>query len=136
MTTLSGKLPAGDGDGLSAIVDELIAEGTGAAPRKIHVAICMVDCVKVTTNADTGETVPTARVRRIEVIHEVDDMVIAEGLMRRALDQRTGREALPYNLEQELRGIFDAPDPETGAGSGLEQPPLDSGEPERDEGPE
>ena len=71
-----------------------------------HVVIAIVDCMKITTNADSGEITPTVRIRRIEVVSDKEDRGVAEGLMRRALDQRTGREALPYNLEQELRGIF------------------------------
>jgi len=33
-------------------------------------------------------------------------MRVAENLMRRALDRRTGREALPYDLEEEIRAAF------------------------------
>lgn len=102
MTTISGSLPGGDGNGLNNIAIDLIE-----TPHKLHVAICILDCQKITTNTDNGTVTPTARIRRIEVISETDDMKVAEGLMRRALDQRTGREALPYDLEQELRGVFD-----------------------------
>ena len=106
MTSLSGNLPKGDGNGLTAIVDELIKD-----PRQMHIVIAIVDCAKVTQNTDTGETIPTARIRRIEVC-KGEDASLAENLMRRALDQRTGREALPYDLEEELRGVVDAPWPD------------------------
>ena len=99
--SVSGSLPAGDGNGLSAIVSDLIRD-----PKRLHVCIALVDCKKVTTDADSGDAVPTARVRRIEVITEAEDLRLAENLMRRALDRRTGREALPYDLEVEIRGAF------------------------------
>lgn len=99
--SVSGRLPDGDGNGLSAIMSDLIRY-----PKKLHVCICIMDGKKVTTDADSGETVPTARIRRIEVLLDEEDMKLAEGLMRRALDRRTGREALPYDLEQEIRAAF------------------------------
>jgi|SRR5580765_6089619 len=101
--SVSGRLPEGDGNGLSAVMSDLIRD-----PKKLHVCICILDGKKVTTDADSGETVPTARIRRIEVILDPEDMQLAENLMRRALDRRTGREALPYDLEQEIRGAFPA----------------------------
>jgi len=104
--SLAGNLPSGDGNGLQAIVPSLIRE-----PKQLHVCIALVDCVKITTNADSGDVVPTVRVRRMEVIGDAEDMKVAERLMRRALDQRTGREALPYDLEDEIRAAFDAVDP-------------------------
>src|SRR5690349_22344274 len=99
--SVSGRLPEGDGNGLSAIMSDLIRD-----PKKLHVCICILDGKKVTTDADSGETVPTARIRRIEVLLDEEDMKLAENLMRRALDRRTGREALPYDLEQEIRAAF------------------------------
>jgi hypothetical protein len=94
--------PGGDGNGLVAILGDLIND-----PKKRHVAVVILDCKKITTNSDTSETVPTARVRRIEVITGDEDKKVLERLMRRALDTRTGREALPYDLEEEISGVFD-----------------------------
>lgn len=126
---LQGKMPEGDGNGLTAITDELIAQAVGKKEKRLFVAVCLIDCAKLTTNADTGATVPTARVRRIEVV-DGEDKELAEGLMRRALDNRMGREALPYDLEKEVRGIFDAPtgktvDPGTGEVQGGDSDGLD-----------
>ncbi len=75
----------------------------------MYVAVCLVDVVKVTVNADTAATTPTVRIRRIEVV-DGGDLPLAQNLMQRALDARTGREALPYDLEQEIRGVFDGVD--------------------------
>ena len=97
---LSGVLPAGDGNGLESIVYAL------RDPKKIHVCICIVSGKKATTDYESGETVTTARIRRIEVILDEDDKVVAQQLMMRALDRRTGHEALPYDLEKEVREAF------------------------------
>ena len=99
---LSGALPSGDGNGLSEIVYDLNDSS------KVHVCICLVSGKKATTDIESGDTVTTARIRRIEVIRDSEDMKLAENLMRRALDRRTGREALPYDLEEEIRGAFPA----------------------------
>lgn len=99
---ISGSLPGGDGNGLEAIYDELRDQ-----PKTKHVAVCIVDGKSSKFDADTGEWTVTARIRRIEVIRDEEDRGICEKLMRRALDKRTGREALPYDLEEELREVFD-----------------------------
>lgn len=103
---LQGKMPDGDGNGLTVIVSDLVAQATGQQDKRQYVAVCLVDVVKVTVNADTATTTPTVRIRRIEVA-DGEDRTLAENLMRRALEARTGREALPYDLEQEIRGVFD-----------------------------
>jgi hypothetical protein len=108
--SVSGNLPAGDGNGLAAIVSELIRN-----PKQMHVCIAIVDTRKVTTDADSGDVTPTVRIRRIEVIGDAEDMRVAERLMRRSLDQRTGREALPYDLEAEMAEVFEHFDPNDGA---------------------
>ena len=110
--SVSGKLPAGDGNGLVAIAQQLINQAMGDSPPKIHLCVALVDAAKVTVNADTHELIPMARIRRIEVIMEPEDVEVLRSLMSRALDQRTGREALPYNLEREIRGVFTDTDPE------------------------
>lgn len=116
--SVSGKLPGGDGNGLSAITQALIEEGRGDKPRALHLCLALVDCSKVVINGDTHETVPVARIRRIEVIVSVEDRKLAEDLMRRALESRTGHETLPYDLELELRDVManadmtPEPDPE------------------------
>jgi hypothetical protein len=104
--TISGKLPGGDGNGLVAIAQALIDQALGNVPPKIHLAVCLVDCRKVNVDGDTHEVTPVARIRRIEVIGNPEDVEVLRNLMSRALDARTGREALPYNLEKELRGVL------------------------------
>jgi len=97
---VASKLPDGDGNGLGVIYGTLIRR-----PHKCHVVIAIVDCAKITTNADTGEIKPTARLRRIEVVAE-DDLLIAEQILSRAVDARLGHEQLPFDLEADVHAAF------------------------------
>jgi hypothetical protein len=106
--SVSGALPKGDANGLGPAVRGLIDE-----PHRYHVVIGIIDCAKITTNNDTGEIIPTARIRRIEVVLP-GDLTVAEQLMRRALEKRAGRSVLPLDLEDDLRVAFKDIDPQTG----------------------
>ncbi len=106
--SISGALPKGDANGLGPAVRGLIDE-----PHRYHVVLGIIDCSKVTTNNDTGEVVPTARIRRIEVVLP-GDLAVAEQLMRRALEGRAGRTVLPLDLEDDMRMAFRQIDPRTG----------------------
>ena len=108
MTKLASSLPGGDANGLTSIARDLID-----SPHDVHVVVALVDCKKITTDNDSGEVVPTARVRRIEVIGEADRDLAAK-MMRRALEQRTGKTVLPFDLEEDLRAAFGRIDPQTG----------------------
>jgi hypothetical protein len=100
MTKLASTLPGGDANGLTAIARRLIEH-----PHDVHVVIALVDCKKVTTDNDNGESVPTARVRRVEVVHR-DDKAAANRMLLRALEQRTGAVTLPF--DHELRADLEA----------------------------
>ncbi len=104
----SSTLPKGDANGLGPAVRGLIDE-----PHRYHVVIGIIDCAKITTKPDTGEVLPTARVRRIEVVL-TGDLHVAEQLMRRALESRSGRTVLPLDLEDDMRLAFGRIDPRTG----------------------
>lgn len=108
MTKLSSALPGGDGNGLAAIARQLVDE-----PHELHVVIAIVDNKTTKTNHDSDEREPTARIRRIEVIGG-DDKEVAQQMMRRALETRTGQTVLPLDLEDELRAAFGDIDPDTG----------------------
>lgn len=99
---LSGTLPSGDGNGLAPIVFDL------RDPSKIHICICIVTGKSGNTDYESGETKTTVRVRRIEVVLDPDDLILAHRLMTRALERRTGQESLPYDLEEEIRSAFPA----------------------------
>lgn len=104
--SISGKLPAGDGNGLVAILSELVRD-----EPQVFVAVCLVDGKSVKIDKDTGEKIPTARIRRIEVILDAEDKDVCRRLLERALNKRSGRETLPYDLQAELEGVF-GEDPE------------------------
>lgn len=108
MTKLGSSLPAGDGNGLAAITADLVAN-----PHDIHVVVALVDCKKTTTDNDSGEVIPTVRVRRIEAI-TAEDKDLAAKMLRRALEKRTGKTVLPFELEEDMRAAFGRIDPNTG----------------------
>lgn len=108
MTKLTSALPKGDGNGLDALARDLID-----SPHDVHVIVALVDCKKITTDNDSGEIEPTARIRRVEVISE-DDKDLAAKMLRRALERRTGKTVLPFDLEEDMRAAFGNVDPSTG----------------------
>lgn len=108
MTKLNASLPKGDGNGLDALARTLIDE-----PTRVHIVIALVDCKQITTDTDTGDIEPTARVRRIEPISDDDKGTVAV-MMRRALERRTGKTVLPFDLEEDVRAAFGNVDPNTG----------------------
>lgn len=108
MTKLAAALPKGNGNGLAAIAGDLVS-----TPGKLHVVVALIDCSKITEDIDSGDTIPTARIRRIEVI-DGQDKDLAQRMMRRALEERTGQTVLPMDLEDDLRAAFGNIDPHTG----------------------
>ena len=109
MTKLNGALPKGEANGLESLARILIDE-----PHQVHVIVALVDCRKVTTDTDTGDIEPTARIRRIEAI-AADDKPFVAKMMRRARERRTGMTVLPFDLEEDMREAFGGRvDPETG----------------------
>jgi len=98
---LAGKLPSGEGNGLAAIASELIDN-----PEKVHVVIALVDCLKTTRLTDSGDVIPTARIRRIEAIKDLSDGRRMRMLLRREWERRTGKTVLPFEMEEEMRSAF------------------------------
>lgn len=103
---LTSSLPkTDDANGLHAIADRLVGD-----PATMHVAIVVLDCSQVTTDTDTGDQTPTARVRRIEIIDDGEDKDRLRNLAQRAFEKRTGKTVLPLDLEDELRDAFGGSD--------------------------
>jgi hypothetical protein len=99
--TLAGKLPADDRNGLGTISAALVDN-----PDAVHVIIALVDCSKVITSTDTGDIVPTARIRAIEAYPgSTSDALEVRRLWRRAMERRTGKFELPLEIEQELDNL-------------------------------
>jgi hypothetical protein len=118
MTRLASGLPKGDGNGLDSLARKLIDE-----PHNVHVVVALVDCKKTTTDNDDGTVEPTARIRRIEAITEADKDLAAK-MLRRALEKRTGKTVLPFDLEEDLRAAFGSFDPKTGEIFGSDDTPA------------
>lgn len=97
---LAGALPRGHANGLEPIVMDLINH-----PDRYKVVLAIVDCKKIETDTDTGEVIPTARVRRIEAITG-SDRDTARRLMQRAIEERTGSPVLPMDVEDEVESAF------------------------------
>lgn len=115
---LSGKLPRSDANGIAPIAAALVDDPTGH-----HVIIALVDCAKVTTDTDTGETLPTARIRAVEAfVGTTTDGQEAARLLRRAMDRRRhggdDQFELPLELERALDNLTPAEpgDDENGSG--------------------
>jgi hypothetical protein len=98
---ISSSLPAGDANGLDPIVRRLIDQ-----PDRKQIAICVLDNKQTVTDNDTGATIPTLRIRRIEAVLRLDDLGVIEKILRRAVEARTGAEVLPLELEDDITEIF------------------------------
>lgn len=97
---LAGALPPGTANGLAYIVDDLVQD-----PQGFHVALVVLDCSQTTVKTDTGEVVPTARVRRIMPILDAD-IPTAQRMLERAVEKHSGQTMLPFELEEDLAGAF------------------------------
>lgn len=95
---LAAALPADDRNGIGAISASLVDNPDGA-----HFVVALVDCSRVTTNVDTGDVIPTMRIRAIEGFPgaTVDGGEVRR-LLRRAYERRTGKFELPLELERAL----------------------------------
>lgn len=95
---LSSSLPADDRNGLGALARALIDH-----PEEVHVMVALVDCKSITTDVDSGDVVPTARIRAVEAFtSQTADAKELRRLWRRQLERRTGQVELPLELEREL----------------------------------
>ena len=98
---LASQLPTGPAaNGLGPIVGELCRD-----PEHLHVVIAIVDCKKIETDTDTGDVVPTMRIRTIEAVTGPDKSAVRT-ILRRAMERRTGRVELPFEIEQDLTVVF------------------------------
>ena len=107
MAQLASALPKGEANGLNALARDMIDN-----PATAHVAVVLLDCKKISTDIDTGDVEPTARIRRIEPISADKDVVAR--IMRRAMEERTGKTVLPFDLEEDMCAAFEGIDPQTG----------------------
>lgn len=78
-------------NGLGAIEKALLDD-----PETEHVIVARINRKRVTTDDDTRETTPTARVVHIEVMTDPQASENALKLLGRAHKDRTGEDTLPY----------------------------------------
>jgi hypothetical protein len=116
---MSAQLPDGDRNGLSRVASQLVEE-----PDTPHVAIVLLDAVRLTTDVDTHSTLPTVRVLAIEPIPPGEDAKELLRLQRRAFESRTGKVELPLELERDLeRALESEPEEEQPGDPGWEDGP-------------
>lgn len=95
LVKLSSKLPGDfEVNGIDQQVEELIDE-----PKALRIAVVWYDTLKVTMDTDSGDQIPTIRVRRIEPLGVADDVTDAiKKTVSKAMQERTGRTPLPFNI--------------------------------------
>ena len=89
MTKLAPTLPRGEANGLDALTADLTDR-----PADAHLVIALIDCKKISTDVDTGDVEPTARILRIEAVLPADQGR-ARVMMATAFENRTGKKTLP-----------------------------------------
>lgn len=96
MTKLAATLPKGTANGLGAIARRLIDQ-----PHEQQLVIAVVDCKQTTTDNDTGDVIPTARIVGIEAVNHADQAHVAR-ILEHTYTRRTGRDTLPLDLGIDL----------------------------------
>lgn len=103
---LSSKLP-GDAEinGLDARRGDLVDN-----PEEMLVCIAYVDTSKVVIDTDSGDHVPTVRIRRIEPLGTIGDVPQAvRDAMAAAESERTGRTPIPFETVEVGEGAYSDP---------------------------
>lgn len=92
---LGSKLPGEtEINGVDAIALELVED-----PETIRVALVYFDVSHTTHDTDSGDDVPTIRVRRFEPIGTLEDAPTSvREVMADAFAARTGRKAIPWEI--------------------------------------
>lgn len=99
---LAASLPKGEHNGLAPYA-RLLAD----FPRKVRVAMILIDCSKSTVRHSDDSQIATARIRRIELITDPADAKIMERILLRAFETRTGAVTLPFELEADVKSAFE-----------------------------
>lgn len=102
MTKLQATLPKGDRNGLAVHTDTFVAD-----PTRLHVIIAIVHTGRLTTDTDTGDTVPQLRIDRVERVLPEDASAL-EGIVRKAVEHRHGAGTLPLDIKDEIAHAFES----------------------------
>lgn len=92
---LGSKLPGEEAiNGLDVIAADLVDD-----PEQIRVALVYFDVQGIYDDTDTGDRIPTVRVRRFEPIGTIEDAPKSvRDVMAKAFEARTGRKAIPFEI--------------------------------------
>lgn len=94
---LGSKLPGDvEVNGVDATVDDLLDD-----PQALRAGFVQYDVGKILVNPDTGEQVPTVRIRRFEPLGKNDEVSGAiKDAYFAAVQDRTGKQALPLEYAE------------------------------------
>lgn len=101
---LSSKMPGDfETNGIDAQAGHLVDE-----PDELRIAVIWYDTQKVTIDTDSGDHVPTIRVRRIEPLGTADAVSSAiRDAVQEAVGKRTGRTPIPFDIGEIVEGGYD-----------------------------
>lgn len=107
LVKLSAALPGDfETNGIDALQGELVE-----SPKDLRLSVIWHDVSKVTKDVDTGDLIPTLRVRRIEPLGEVGEVSDAiRNAVQEAIEKRTGRTPIPFDIAEVVEGMFPDPD--------------------------
>lgn len=92
---LSSAMPGDfETNGVDAMAQELVDD-----PKTLRCAVVWFDTKDVKIDVDTGDHVPTIRVRRIEPLGDADDVTKSiRAEVEKAMEKRTGRTPIPWDV--------------------------------------
>jgi hypothetical protein len=91
---LGGRLPKGDGNGLSEIASQLIDN-----PSQTYMVVASIKLHKIQTDLEKDEVRAVTRIVHIEVVTDGDDSKAIDRIMARQLERRTGQTVLDFDTE-------------------------------------
>lgn len=103
---LSSKMPGDfETNGIDQHAGTLVDRGLGTEDNTLMVAVVWLDTASVQIDADSGDHVPTIRVRRIEPLGDVDAVsATIRDLVQEAVAKRTGRTPIPFDVGEIVEG--------------------------------
>lgn len=78
---------------------DAMAEALTLGPKTLRCAVVWFDVKDIKQDVDTGEYVPTIRLRRIEPLGDADDVTkTIRKEVEAAMERRTGRTPIPWDV--------------------------------------
>jgi hypothetical protein len=109
---LSGRLPAGEANGLDSLVEQLLE-----TPGKRRYGIVAYDIAKITTvigedEDDPDERFPVVQIRSVEPITSADAIDALLKIRQESFSERTGMLTLPEDDEKATQPALDEDEPD------------------------